>query len=43
MRIWLLCLFVGLLLCLAYNQYVYQTCRATGLSPAACLVVMGDL
>lgn len=36
-------LLVGLLLCYAYDQYVYTVCRDSGLSSVACLVAMGSI
>jgi hypothetical protein len=39
----LLLLLLGLALCYAYDLHVYQSCRNTGSTHAACLAIMGNI
>jgi hypothetical protein len=38
-----LLLLAGLCACYAYDQYVFNACRAAGRSSAACLAEMGNI
>lgn len=45
MRRWLIAglLLAGLVLCYAYDQWLYRECRASGKRHAVCLAEQGDL